>query len=195
MGAMSRATHSIQLGRCGPAARATALAIAVVLGVAACGGDAATPGRDGASSPAPSAAPAKTAKPKPTPKVTPVPDAPETPGPSLPPTTSTVWGTILDGVPPDFPVYPGATVTDPIEGPASGAWATTARVGKVAPWYQAALEAAGFATVNLSAPLEDGTMILDMEGDSPDCQLQASFRPLDGSTIISVLYGAGCPVG
>ena len=37
--------------------------------------------------------------------------------------------------------------------------------------------------------------MLDVSSDLPECRLQLAFRPADGSTIIKVLYGAGCAGG
>lgn len=109
--------------------------------------------------------------------------------------TDTTWGTIVDAVPPEWPVYPGAKPVESDEGPASGAWLAPADVETVAPWYRRATEEAGYTTGALSSPLEDGTRILDTVTDLPECRIQTTFRPADGSTRITVLYGAGCAGG
>jgi hypothetical protein len=141
-----------------------------------------------AGSPVPSAAPTEPATP------TPVPGAQS--GPAAPPsdvgTTQTEWGTILDAVPGAFPVYPGAQGEDVIEGAASGAWISPAAVDEVTAWYRDALQRLGLRTVDLSDPLEDGSRVPDSAGDLPECRVQTTFRPEGGSTMITVLYGAGC---
>jgi len=170
---------------------AGALLLALVV-LAGCGSSptptatAATPGlstsRPATAPPEPTAVPgAATPAPKPTPK------------PTRTTTTGTGWGEILDSVPDGFPVYPGADAApDAADGPVSGAWITDAGVNKVAAWYRATLEAAGYTTQDLSDPLEDGSRVLDTVTDLPECRIQTTFRPADGSTIITVLYGAGC---
>ena len=54
------------------------------------------------------------------------------------------------------------------------------------------LEAAGYQTINLSDPLEDGSRVLDSQTDLPECQVQTTFLPEGGSTMITVLFAAGC---
>jgi hypothetical protein len=108
------------------------------------------------------------------------------------PTTQTDWGEILDAVPGDFPRYPGAKDAEPPAEPVSAALTTPAAVDKVARWYRDALDALGYATVNLSEPLEDGSRVLDSQGDLPECLIQSTFRPAGESTMITVLFGAGC---
>jgi hypothetical protein len=169
--------------------------------LAACGGPV-------PSSASPSKAPA-TARPAtaspvdPTPIATVGPDltpVPATTDEPIPPvsnggTTPTEWGTILDEVPADFPVFAGASPTE-TDGPSSGTWfAAGAPVDEVAAWYRSRLEALGFTTKDLSSPLEDGSRVLDTVSDLPECRIQTTFRPLDGSTMIIVLYGAGCAGG
>lgn len=184
------------------------LALAGVLAgaLAACGGPA--PSASPASA-APSTTPATTRPPAsaavdPTPiattapELTPVPGATDEP---IPPaggggTIVIGWGTILDAVPEGFPVFPNASPTQVADGPSSGAWfAEGAGVDDVATWYRDQLEALGFTTSDLSSPLEDGSRILDTVSDLPECRIQTTFRPLDGSTMIVVLYGAGCAGG
>jgi hypothetical protein len=109
--------------------------------------------------------------------------------------TETEWGTILDAVPDSFPVYPGARPAGPVDAPVSTAYVADAAVGAIATWYQGALAALGFDTSGLSQPLEDGSRVLDVLGDLPECRLQLTFRPAGGSTMITVLYAAGCAGG
>jgi hypothetical protein len=172
------------------------VAVAIVLSAAGCLEDPAptvTP-RPASSSTSPSG----TAGPDPTPVPVPV-----TPGPTEEPepvptqvgVTDTPWGAIVDEIPADWPVFPGAEAVEPDEGPASGAWLAPADVDPVARWHRDALSGMGFSTDNLSSPLEDGTRILDIVTDLPECRIQVTFRPVEGSTMITVLYGAGCAGG
>jgi hypothetical protein len=109
-----------------------------------------------------------------------------------PATTKTDWGVILDAVPDDFPRYPGAKAADSPDEPVSAAYETKDGVDAVARWYRKALEETGFSTLDLSDPLEDGSRVLDSQGDLPECQVQTTFRPAGESTMITVLYAAGC---
>jgi hypothetical protein len=107
-------------------------------------------------------------------------------------TTKTAWGVILDAVPDTFPVFPDATPASPVPEAVSGAWIATATVDEVAVWYHDAVLAAAFASADLGSALEDGSRVLDVQGDLPECKVQVAVRPAGGSTMISVLYGAGC---
>ncbi len=184
-----------------------ALALVAVL-VAGCGASA-TAMPTASTTRAPSAAPSRTAErtatptaaptSKPTPKLTPVPgaasDEPQPPAGGRPGTTVTDWGTILDAVPGEFPLYPGAEPAELPEGPNSGAWSVGADVEAVSTWYRDRLKAAGFTHEDLSSALEDGSRTLDITTDLPECRIQLTFRPTDGSTMIVAMYGAGCAGG
>jgi hypothetical protein len=117
--------------------------------------------------------------------------SPGPPATHKPTTTITDWGVILDAVPDDFPRYPDAKDTEADE-PVSAALVADAAVDTVASWYRDALEAAGYATIDLSDPLEDGSRVLDSQTDLPECKVQTTFRPEGGSTMITVLFAAGC---
>jgi hypothetical protein len=151
-----------------------------------------------ASPPAAATAPVDTRPIDPT--AVPVPD---TPGPTEEPepmptrlgVTDTPWGAIIDQVPGDWPVFPGAEPVEPGEGPASGAWLAPEVPGTVAGWYRDALAGLGFTSMDLSSPLEDGTQVLDIVTDLPECRIQVTFGPAGGSTMVTVLYGAGCAGG
>ena len=103
-----------------------------------------------------------------------------------PTTTKTDWGVILDSVPEDFPL-PGR------EGGRLARRAGQRRVrgqghrrrGRAL--VRKALEEAAWSTLDLSDPLEDGSRVLDSQGDLPECQVQTTFRPRGGSTLITVL--------
>jgi hypothetical protein len=178
--------------------------------LAACGGPAPSASPALSESPASPPSSAATDRPPatgavdPTPIATVAPDLTPVPGVTDEPiplpddggTTVTDWGTILDQVPDGFPVFPGSAPTQVDDGPASGAWfAEGAGVDEVATWYRDQLEMQGFSTKDLSSPLEDGTRILDTVSDLPECRIQTTFRPAGGSTMIIVLYGAGCAGG
>lgn len=185
------------LSRTGPLLPLLSLLVAglVVAGCGATGGGGESPARTAAATPsateaAPSQAPAS---PSPRTGPTPVPGgqtiAP--PGPTGVPTTQTDWGAILDAVPASFPAYPGVKAADSVDGPVSASLTVEAATDTVAPWYQKALEAKGWA-VTLSDALEDGSRVLDAASDLPECMVRMDFRPAAGSTMISVLYAAGC---
>jgi len=177
---------------------ALAAGLLVIASVAAaCGASAPTPRPSTAASSAPTAAPSAAVSPTAAP-LTPVPGGASeepVPPPTNPGTTQTEWGRIVDAVPETFPVYPDAKPAELPEGPNSGAWLADAPSEKVADWYRTAIEDLGFTIENLSNPLEDGSQVLDVVGDLPECKLQVTFRPENGSTIIIVMYGAGCAGG
>ena len=184
------------------------LPLVLVLGVAGGAVGCAGPAPSAASpATAPSEAPVTAAPPTPVltdapaptvaPVATPV-ESGDPPEPTPMPgggTTVTEWGTILDTVPDDFPVFPGSKPADGLDEPASGWSLATADVDTVATWYRDTLEARGFGIDDLSSPLEDGSRVLDTRTDLPECRIQMVFRPVEGSTIITVLYGAGCAGG
>jgi hypothetical protein len=157
---------------------AAVLAVAILAGC----GSAATMSPPGTAEPALTAVPGG---------MTPPPD----PLPDEVTTTETEWGTILDAVPTAFPVFPGAEPADWPDGPVSAAWLATAAAEELAGWYEGALLDQGWATVEGSGPLEDGSWNLDAWADIPECRLQAVFHPAGESTIITVRYAAACAGG
>jgi hypothetical protein len=177
---------------------AMALALALALALGACSGSpavtpAASPGAGAAQTPAASTG-ARTTEPG---ADSPAPDASSSapPAPVTTPvsTTQTPWGRIVDAVPAAFPVFPGATVADPPpDGAVSGAWVSKASVSEVATWYHDALLAARFAKVDVGSALEDGSRVIDVQGDLPECKAQVTVKPQKDFTMISVLVGAGC---
>ncbi|HEY3333698.1 MAG TPA: hypothetical protein VGK16_00575 [Candidatus Limnocylindrales bacterium] len=170
-----------------------ALALAVGLSLAACG-SAATPTPAGpvGSSPGASAPVASTVSPA----LTPVPGgASGVPGP-VPTrigTTQTDWGEILDNLPAAFPVYPNAEPADAPEA-ATAVLSAPADAAAVTAWYRDAFTASG-DSVELSDQAEDGSQVLDAQADLPECRIQMTFRPGDGSTIMTILVASACANG
>jgi hypothetical protein len=174
-----------------PAPRPAALALTVALAVGACAG-VTDPSPARPATPTPAAATSEGAASAPPP--TAVPGGQTGEAPPLPTrigTTQTAWGEILDAVPESFPLFPGADVTDVPGGPFSTSFDAPVEAESAATWYVDALTALGYA-VDLSAPLEDGTQVLDARADLPECRIQMTFRPESGSAIITVLYAAAC---
>lgn len=175
--------------------RATRLApivLAVIL--AACGGTAsATPVP---TDPEPtSGGPASPSQPPGGPSLTPVPGssagAPSQAG--IPTTTDTEWGTIWDALPPSFPRDPSWSPVDPIDGPASGAFAIGASGEDVASMMQGALELANYSTFTMSGPFEDGSYVIESIGATETCRVETQVTPLSGVTHVRVRMSADCP--
>ncbi len=80
-------------------------------------------------------------------------------GGTPPPQTDTEWGRIWDTLPAGFPTYPGATPgEETATGAASANLVVTGGDAKtIATALQASLTKAGYTTVGLSGPLEDGS--------------------------------------
>jgi hypothetical protein len=174
------------------------LVVLVAAIVAGCAADVRTPATPSVTrvpatpaGPSPTAAPATGTGEIPTVVPGGVTVSPGPPGTRIP-VTQTDWGAILDALPEGFPVYPGAAAGEPPAEPVSATFDTADPVDRVAGWYQQTLVEAGFSQADLSDPLEDGSRVLDVASDIPECRIQLTFRPLGGSTMISVLYGAGC---
>lgn len=118
------------------------------------------------------------------------------PGPASGPpagVTETDWGQIRDALPPGFPLYPGSTPTQTGGGAASAVLEVPGDVTTVTTWLQGALEGAGFSTLSLSGPFEDGAMEIESVGPTTQCRVRTTIAPLGDSTVVTVLYGAVCP--
>ncbi len=176
-----------------PTAHLALASVVVALAVAACGGAASTPLPSAAT---PTTAPSATVGTPTPPAPTTVPGGDDrTPVPS-PGTFETAWGEAWDGLPPGFPVPAGAAPAepgDPADGPVSGAYVVDLAAEDAAAAQQAGLAAAGFSTEALSGPSEDGALVIDSIGRDPACRVQTTVRPLGGTTMMTVLYGAACP--
>ena len=111
--------------------------------------------------------------------------------------TETEWGRIWDTLPSGFPTYPGSTVSEEAaSGPASATLVVDEQdVEAIAAWWQHELEVAAFSTEAMSGPLEDGSFVIDSVGQEPGCRLAVSIAPLGGLTLLTIMYGAGCPHG
>lgn len=103
------------------------------------------------------------------------------------------WGRIWDALPPSFPRYPGATPTETGAGPASAELVLPADVPTATSYMQAALETAGYSTEALSGPFEDGSTVIDSVGATAECRAQTRIAPLGELTVMTVLFGVGCP--
>jgi hypothetical protein len=111
--------------------------------------------------------------------------------------SDTDWGRIWDRLPSSFPTIAGSTPSEEsASGPASATFTVNGNAAKtIATSLQTQLEAAGYTTVALGGPLEDGTYTLDMAGQPAGCLLQVKAAPLGSVTTVTILYGATCPHG
>ena len=179
-----------------PVATLALAAVATAVIVAGCDRTSATPGQTASAT-----ATASAASPEPSiaqaPSLTPVPGAQSNgPGPvgTLIPTTQTDWGEILDDLPASFPLYPDADVAELPGEVVSASFEAPADVDPVVAWYTDAFTERGYA-VDTGTALEDGSRVMDVAADLPECRIQISFRPADGSTIMTVLVASACATG
>jgi hypothetical protein len=180
------------------AAACFALAAAIVASVAGCGGTSAPPSIAAVtSSPTAEAPPTSGAPLTPAPSPTRVPggqsNAPD-PATSRMPTTQTAWGEIVDGLPDWFPLYPGADVAEVPDEVVSGSFEVPADVAALVAWYADQLTGRGYA-VDTGDALEDGSLVMDVTSDIPECRFQLTARPAGGSTIMAVLVASACVNG
>jgi hypothetical protein len=116
------------------------------------------------------------------------------PSPSLPSQTDTPWGRIWDALPASFPLPAGAVPTQTGAGPDSGEWQVDTPPAGTTDDLAAALGRAGYR-VDRSGPYEDGSFVLEATaGDA--CRARVTIAPLgqsSGLTLVTVLFGAGCP--
>ena len=178
---------------------ATLALAAVVAGALAAGCGSATvspaPTAVAVSSPSPSASPEPSTAPAPS--LTPVPGGQSNgPGPvgTLIPTTQTDWGEILDDLPASFPLHPDADVAEVPDEVVSGSFEAPAEVDALVAWYTDAFTERGYA-IDTGTALEDGSRVMDVAADLPECRIQITFRPADGSTIMTVLVASACATG
>jgi hypothetical protein len=150
------------------------------------------------SSPASSASPGSGPTATPTfPAPTPVPTV-AAPSPSdgiaLPGEFESPFGTVFDALPPDFPLYPGSRLTETGDEPATARLDTPGDRGSIVLYYRASLEKAGLGTLVESGPAEDGAVVLTVDGAIPGCFVRVTVGPLGGTTLVSIWYGAACPL-
>jgi hypothetical protein len=161
------------------------LALTLAILVAGCGSVTTTP--------KPAGSPARSA-----PALTAVPGVAASPvvGASVgpPTTTDTEFGTIFDSLPPSFPNLPGQEPAAIGAAPTSGSFAANMSVADARKIIEVSLVAQVW-TVNVSSPLEDGTVVLEATGATAGCKTEVRFTPVSGTVIMSVLYGASCPFG
>jgi hypothetical protein len=181
-----------------PAASLALAAAVVTLVVAGCGGASASPVPASVAVVAsPTAQQSPTPASSPAPSLTPVPGGESNdPGPvgTRIPTTQTDWGEILDALPDSFPVYPGAGIAEVPDEVASGSFEAPAEVDALVAWYTDAFTQRGYS-VDTGDALEDGSRVMDVTADLPECRIQLTFRPAEGSTIMSVLVASACANG
>jgi hypothetical protein len=95
-------------------------------------------------------------------------------------------------VPASFPRVEASTPADSITGPVSAAFVVDAQAADVTGTMNRLLDSAGYST-DQSGPLEDGSFVLDSTGASAGCRVQTTLAPQAGATLMTILFGAGCP--
>lgn len=127
------------------------------------------------------------------PSLTPVPGGSTAPSNApVPGTTETEWGTIYDVLPAWYPLPHTAAAAEVRSGPVTGTFTIPATVEGTATTMQASLESAGYSTVAMSGPLEDGSVVIDSLGE-PGCRVQTTLAPAGDATLLTVLVDATCP--
>jgi len=109
--------------------------------------------------------------------------------------SDTEWGRIWDTLPTTFPTIAGATVSEEAAtGAASAVLTVNGQSPKdVAALMQRLLSGAGYSTIGLTGPLENGGYVVDMAGRPQGCKVQVTTAPTGSVTTVTVLYGATCP--
>ena len=127
-------------------------------------------------------------------ELTPVPGGTTAVEPSGTPTqTDTAWGRIWDAVPVSFPRLEASLPADSVSGPVSAAFVVGAGPADVTATMKRLLDGEGGYTTDQSGPLEDGSFVLDSTGPWEGCRVQTTVTPQSGTTLMTILYGAGCP--
>jgi hypothetical protein len=166
--------------------RCLLLAGAAVILLAGCGSSGALEGASSAVTPSTAVAVSK---------------PPESVAPTVAPSASTgatqsdtAWGRIWDSLPKTFPAVPGGTASEEgATGAASAVYTFQGQSSKdVAALMQRLLSSAGYSTLGLTGPLENGGYVVDMAGQPPGCKVQAEVAPTGTFTTLSILYGATC---
>lgn len=114
--------------------------------------------------------------------------------PQLPSQSETAWGPIWDEVPDSFPVPIDAAVAEPESGPVSGAWRVP--VADVSPpdlvrFYRDAIDELGWTPIP-DGPLEDGSYTV-YSSNGYGCETLTTILPRGDESLVTILFGAGCP--
>ena len=67
-----------------------------------------------------------------------------------------------------------------------------AKPAEVATFYQTAMTGAGLSIVSKDGPREDASYDL-LAGDGASCAVEITAAPQGTSTIVTIMYAAGCP--
>ena len=108
--------------------------------------------------------------------------------------TDTDWGPIWDDLPPGFPVPPGSEPLESGAGTVTAAWTVAAGSSNpraVAQLYADAFAAAGYGG-GRDGPLED-VAYTAWASNGYGCDILVTAKPRGEETLVTVLYGAGCP--
>ena len=118
--------------------------------------------------------------------------------PGLTPSTGqsdTGWGPIWNELPPGFPEPPGSEPVEAVSGPVSGAWTVATGAASdpkaIAQRFTDAFSAAGYGG-GRDGPLEDGSYTA-WASNGYGCDMLVTALPRGEETLVTVLYGAGCP--
>ena len=115
------------------------------------------------------------------------------PAPSLASQTDTAWGRIWDALPSSFPAITGTKIaTDTGEGASSAQLSVPAARDQVVLFYRQVFRDAGYS-IGTDGPLEDGSVTVTAT-DGDQCRMQLSVHGTGAQkSLVTVLYGAGCP--
>jgi hypothetical protein len=116
------------------------------------------------------------------------------PSPRLPSQSETAWFRIWDAVPDSFPEPVDAAIADPQTGPVSGAWTvpvTDVSAPELAGFYRDAIDELGWAPI-VDGPLEDGSYTV-YSSNGYGCETLTTILPRGDESLVTVLFGAGCP--
>ena len=122
--------------------------------------------------------------------------APESVEPTaeLPGQSETAWFRIWNALPDSFPEPVDAAVADAPGGPVSGAWTvpvTAVSAPELAGFYRDAVDELGWAPI-VDGPLEDGSYTV-YSSSGYGCETLTTILPRGDESLVTILYGAGCP--
>lgn len=116
------------------------------------------------------------------------------PTPQLPSQSETAWFRIWDAIPDSFPEPVDAAIADPQSGPVSAAWTvpvTAVSAPQLAGFYRDAIDELGWAPI-VDGPLEDGSYTV-YSSSGYGCETLTTILPRGDESLVTVLFGAGCP--